>query len=184
MENQKKFLKLKYLISTIVKSLMQIGFVLVIFFLFIFIFAIIGKSAFADTQYSHCVADDNDIDQINIAQQSCGEIYSCPENYKCVTSDETFTEGYADFDHLAYAMLAIFQISSLDGWGKIMRTMEDGYSQWFSIVFHMVCVLICGCFIMNLSLPILREHYFIDINKSKEDHLKKSAINKRLVRIK
>ena len=181
LEKQVKFPRIKALISTILNSLIQIAFTWIVLLIFILIFAIIGKSAFSGVESKHCVPNSDLGYEVEFVKRACSKSFPCPENWNCVFNGYKHNEGYADFNNLLEAMLATLKIASMDNWSKLMNTMQDGSSKWFSAVFHISCILICGYFTMNLTLPVFREYYFICITKAENDQIRERAINQKLV---
>ena len=179
-KKQKRLQRLNYMISSILKSLKQIIFVVIITALFILIFSIIGKSTFTNVYTSFCIENSDKMDYSSDLEL-CEHNTDCPEGWNCISSLQLNSELYTNFDKLNEAMIAIFQISSLEGWEKLLVTISNVYSKWFSIIFYVACVITCGYFSMNLTLPILREYYFIYATKGCFGRSKNSTINKKLV---
>jgi len=187
LRKQEEFPKLQFLASTILRSLVQILFVILVLLIFIFIFAIIGKATFSGVTHKRCVQNFINGTYFLASDRICGGSYSCPDDSKCETVSEDYYyinntyEDFSNFDNMGTSILAIFQVSSLEGWDKAMLTMEDGYSRWFSTIFYILCAVVCGCFTMSLALPVLRDYYFRCVEKAAAEEYKDLVINKKLV---
>ncbi|XP_045921847.1 voltage-dependent T-type calcium channel subunit alpha-1H-like isoform X2 [Micropterus dolomieu] len=64
----------------------------------------------------------------------------------CRAGDHNPHLGAINFDHIAYAWIAIFQVVTMEGWMEIMFYFMDAYSPWSFIFF--VFVTLMGSFIM------------------------------------
>ncbi|XP_050934345.1 voltage-dependent T-type calcium channel subunit alpha-1H isoform X2 [Lates calcarifer] len=64
----------------------------------------------------------------------------------CRAGDQNPDMGAINFDNIGYALIAIFQVVTLEGWREIMFYVMDAHSFW-SLVFF-VLVTIMGSFIM------------------------------------
>ncbi|XP_050926692.1 LOW QUALITY PROTEIN: voltage-dependent T-type calcium channel subunit alpha-1I-like [Lates calcarifer] len=64
----------------------------------------------------------------------------------CRTGDHNPHMGATNFDNIGYALIAIFQVVTLEGWTEIMFYVMDAHSFW-SLVFF-ILVTIMGSFIM------------------------------------
>lgn len=63
------------------------------------------------------------------------------------------------FDHLAAAILVIFQSATLEGWTDIMYMLEDSYSVWFSPLYFCVLIFVTSFFLLNVALAVIWEAY-------------------------
>ncbi|CAF2632351.1 unnamed protein product [Rotaria sp. Silwood2] len=78
----------------------------------------------------------------------------------CAISDENPFSGSISFDNIAFAWLAIFQITTLESWASIMYYIQDAHSFWDWIYF--VCLILIGSFIMmNLCLVVISAQFGI-----------------------
>jgi hypothetical protein len=65
--------------------------------------------------------------------------------------------GLANFDNLAYAILTIFQMITMEGWTKIMYNLMDANVSWMAVIYCISLILITSFFILNVILAILAE---------------------------
>ena len=52
-------------------------------------------------------------------------------------------------------MLTIFQMSTVEGWTKIMYNLMDSNIPWMSIIFSITIVLMTSYYALNIILAIL-----------------------------
>ena len=86
---------------------------------------------------------------------------------------EYLNYGVTNFNNFGFALLTIFQCTTLQGWTDIMYIMQDAHSAWFASIYFPLVIIICSFFIMNLTVAVMLEN-FSRINKS-TDSLKKKA---------
>ncbi|CAM9364741.1 unnamed protein product, partial [Chrysoparadoxa australica] len=60
--------------------------------------------------------------------------------------------GIISFDNMGLALLAVFQIITLENWSSIMYMLQDAYSWWFASAFFVILVLVGGLFTVNLMV--------------------------------
>ncbi|XP_065065604.1 voltage-dependent T-type calcium channel subunit alpha-1H-like isoform X3 [Rhopilema esculentum] len=66
--------------------------------------------------------------------------------------------GAISFDHTGLAIVAIFQVITLEGWSKIMYYLQDSYSPWVWIYF--VALIVIGAYFMtNLCLVVIASQF-------------------------
>ncbi len=193
---QDAFPQMKYFVATVLKSLLQIILVLVILFIFVVMFSMVGTAAFAGVSHYRCRTTPSPVGNVwPIAHEItriCGGSYSCPDNLTCgslyaVSENPEANDSlnlnleFANYDNMGGAILSIFQTSTLEGWEALLYSMQDGYSAWFASIYYILCTVICGCFTLSLILPILRDHYFNYMMKESTKDIQEAAINRRLV---
>uniref|UniRef100_A0A4W6CCF6 Calcium voltage-gated channel subunit alpha1 H n=1 Tax=Lates calcarifer TaxID=8187 RepID=A0A4W6CCF6_LATCA len=64
----------------------------------------------------------------------------------CRAGDHNPHMGATNFDNIGYALIAIFQVVTLEGWSEIMFYVMDAHSFWSLVFFILVTIL--GSFIM------------------------------------
>jgi hypothetical protein len=80
--------------------------------------------------------------------------------------------GIMNFDNLLNACLTIFQISTLEGWNKMMYYYYDAFSPALLSIFFIIVVLITSFFILNLMLAAIWSTYKHIFDGEKEKHEK------------
>ena len=61
------------------------------------------------------------------------------------------------FDNLAWAMLTIFQMITLEGWTTIMYNLMDSNIWWMAVIFCVFLVIIGSFFLLNVILAVLAD---------------------------
>ena len=67
------------------------------------------------------------------------------------------------FDNILYALLAVFQSVTLEGWAQIMVMVQKGFSRYVFLYF-VPLTFIGAYFFLNLTLAVLK----IEYEKTKE----------------
>eukprot|EP01063_Lacrimia_lanifica_P031393 TRINITY_DN5161_c0_g1_i1.p1 TRINITY_DN5161_c0_g1~~TRINITY_DN5161_c0_g1_i1.p1 ORF type:complete len:2672 (+),score=931.23 TRINITY_DN5161_c0_g1_i1:185-8200(+) len=89
-----------------------------------------------------------------------GEVFgaTCPDGYACVNTKENPNMGYTSFDHFGWAVLAVFQVLTLEGWVDIMYIVQDVFSD-FGVIYFVLLVLLGSFFLLNLALAVINEEF-------------------------
>ena len=61
------------------------------------------------------------------------------------------------FDNLAWAMLTIFQMITLEQWTTVMYLLMDSNIWWMGMLFCVILVLIGSFFLLNVILAVLAD---------------------------
>lgn len=61
------------------------------------------------------------------------------------------------FDNLAWAMLTIFQMITLESWTLVMYNLMDSNIWWMAIIFCVLLVIIGSFFLLNVILAVLAD---------------------------
>eukprot|EP01038_Epipyxis_sp_PR26KG_P013434 gene13434-18012_t len=142
----KTFSKLLIKIGNVVYSLK--GFVMLLF-LYLFIFAIVGMQFFANR---FRFTDDG---------------YRLPIN-----SDEwksSSNRPRTNFDNFALSFMAIFQLLTLDNWESVMQSCKIASGPQ-AMIFPIICVIIGSFLFMNLFVALLVESFLEDDPVDDEDN--------------
>ncbi|XP_045929720.1 voltage-dependent T-type calcium channel subunit alpha-1H-like isoform X2 [Micropterus dolomieu] len=84
----------------------------------------------------------------------------------CRAGDHNPHLGAVNFDHIAYAWLAIFQVVTMEGWMEIMFYVMDCYSFWSFIFFILVTIM--GSFIMmNVCAVVIATQFSLSMERKK-----------------
>ena len=65
--------------------------------------------------------------------------------------------GIFNFDNLAWAMLSIFQMITLESWTLVMYNLMDSNIIWMAIIFSVFLVIIGSFFLLNVILAVLAD---------------------------
>ena len=91
------------------------------------------------------------------------------------TSDTKYDQslifyGVLGFDNLAWAMLTIFQMITLEHWTLVMYNLMDSNITWMAIVFSVSLIIIGSFFLLNVILAVLADALnMVDQWKEKQD---------------
>ena len=61
------------------------------------------------------------------------------------------------FDNLAWAMLSIFQMITLEGWTIVMYNLMDSNIAWMAVLFCVLLVIMGSFFLLNVILAVLAD---------------------------
>ena len=89
------------------------------------------------------------------------------------TYNEPMNYGITQFDNLGFALISLFQISTLEGWVDIMYLVQDGYFHLLAFWIFFIIMLICGVLMIGLVLAVISSVYKIE----SERHLDTKASN-------
>eukprot|EP01062_Namystynia_karyoxenos_P015970 TRINITY_DN1582_c0_g5_i1.p1 TRINITY_DN1582_c0_g5~~TRINITY_DN1582_c0_g5_i1.p1 ORF type:complete len:2356 (+),score=741.40 TRINITY_DN1582_c0_g5_i1:94-7161(+) len=84
--------------------------------------------------------------------------HTCPDGYDCNNTGENPNFGYTNFDQIGYAVLAIFQCLTMEGWTDIMYIVQDVHSD-FGVVYFVLLVILGSFFVLNLALAVINEEF-------------------------
>lgn len=65
--------------------------------------------------------------------------------------------GIVSFDNLAWAMLSIFQMITLEGWTIVMYNLMDSNIAWMAVLFCVLLVIMGSFFLLNVILAVLAD---------------------------
>ncbi|KAF0300394.1 Voltage-dependent T-type calcium channel subunit alpha-1I [Amphibalanus amphitrite] len=144
---------LKLVVQTLLSSLKPIGNIVLICMTFFVIFGILGVQLFKGTFY-YCDGDD----LVGVTNKT--ECLSRPGN--------VWVNRKYNFDNLGTALMALFVLSSKDGWVNIMYTGLDAvgvdqqpienYSEW-RLVYFISFLLLVGFFVLNMFVGVVVENF-------------------------
>jgi hypothetical protein len=131
--------------------------VLVLFFFFL-VFAIAGVQLLSGVMKRRCVQKLLGTALVVDGQEKlCGGQDSCPEGYFCGKSNENLSEN-SNLDNIFYALLMVFQCTTLEGWSDIQTLYMKSYS-YYIWVFFVLIVFIGAFFLMNLTLAVVNASF-------------------------
>ena len=176
---------MKVVVQALLTSIGPLSNVLLISFLVWLIFGIMGVQIFSGKFYSCTFEEFDDVQYFypNITnKETC--LNNCP-------LDSCRWENYTShFDNLLMALIALFEMASLEGWVTVMRLGMDhvGYDQspqegsnTFWAVYFLAFIVFGSFFIINLFIGVLIDTYYTEKEKAQfsggnmflDDHQKK-----------
>ena len=70
-------------------------------------------------------------------------------------NEELIFYNMLSFDNLAWAMLTIFQMITLEQWTTVMYLLMDSNIWWMAVIFCVALVIIGSFFLLNVILAVL-----------------------------
>lgn len=102
----------------------------------------------------------------------CGGGQTCPEGTFCGKMNENPNFGVTNLDNIFYAMLMVFQCTTLEGWSDIQTMYQKTYTPYI-FVYFISMVFIGAFFLMNLTLAVINASFTKSQNAAKaEDEAK------------
>uniref|UniRef100_A0A7S3D7M4 Uncharacterized protein n=2 Tax=Palpitomonas bilix TaxID=652834 RepID=A0A7S3D7M4_9EUKA len=77
--------------------------------------------------------------------------------------------GHINFDNFGFAVLAIFQSISLEGWTEIMYSLQDGWSSVGATVYFVMMIVLGAMFTINLALAVIADTYSEQAETEREE---------------
>jgi len=65
-----------------------------------------------------------------------------------VINEEFINFGIVTFDNLGIALIAIFQMVTLEGWTGVMYNLSDASQPWMAVIFCCLLVIIGAFFLL------------------------------------
>jgi len=153
-----KFPRLKFLACLLLETLPMLSNVMGLCFFVFFAFGILGIQLFAGRMRGLCFSVDTGI---VLEDRMCGDgnsLEMCPPQYHCLQLGMNLAQGQLSFDNIGSAMVAIFEIMTLEGWNDIMYAVQDvaGYWSW---VYFVVLVFVGPIFGIQLFLVVISNKF-------------------------
>ena len=81
--------------------------------------------------------------------------------------------GIISFDNLAWAMLSIFQMITLESWTLVMYNLMDSNIVWMAVIFCVLLVIIGSFFLLNVILAVLSDALNrVDVVNTRNDQIR------------
>ncbi|ORY52206.1 hypothetical protein LY90DRAFT_670478 [Neocallimastix californiae] len=162
----------KYLprIKTLKKSLPIIRDI-VLFFIFVFIFAgILGVHILGGKLKNRCVNEYGVIlDEEQICSDSTARGYQCPEGFSCIKTKNNPSYNTIGFDNIFQSCLTIFQIITMEGWSDIFFMTCDSSSYW-GIILYLIVIILGNWFILQLIVAVISNNLMDEIDEENGDN--------------
>ncbi|XP_014676246.1 PREDICTED: voltage-dependent T-type calcium channel subunit alpha-1I-like, partial [Priapulus caudatus] len=160
---------LKLVVQTLLSSLRPIGNIVLICCTFFIIFGILGVQLFKGKFY-YC--DAADVTHIHNKTQ-------------CYAAGYSWLNQKYNFDNLGQALMALFVLSSKDGWVQIMYTGIDAvgvdiqpvenYDEW-RLLYFISFLLLVGFFVLNMFVGVVVENFHkCRASQEQEDRVRREA---------
>lgn len=162
---------LRILIDSMLASIPQLCNVMGLCAFIFFVFGIIGMQLFSGKMGQRChwpagYGDGEVSDAGLIPAEDTGLLCTnssevgrqCPEidgiQTICLDSGESPNYGITNFDNIATAFLAIFQMITLEGWVDVMYWIEELMTSWTNLYF-LLLITIGSLFLLNLVVAVI-----------------------------
>merc|ERR1719193_1799998 len=122
-----QFESLRIILGTVVTSLGDVSYLVIILLLFIFMFATLGISLFSKAFNDYIVNN----------------------------PDEEFPQGRWRFDNIYWTMITIFQVITYDAWNQVMFDANVATGNWLNILYFLAVEIFGGFIVLNLFVAIL-----------------------------
>ncbi|CAG7727553.1 unnamed protein product [Allacma fusca] len=147
---------LKLVVQTLMSSLRPIGNIVLICCTFFIIFGILGVQLFKGTFYHCATTTDNDLSNVT-TRAECLAMHG----------NHWVNQKY-NFDNLGQALMALFVLSSKDGWVGIMYSGLDAvgvdiqpranFNEW-RLLYFISFLLLVGFFVLNMFVGVVVENF-------------------------
>ncbi|XP_047127519.1 sodium leak channel NALCN [Hydra vulgaris] len=154
--------------SVSLRSLKQIGSVLLFTAYFMSLAAVIGVQMFGIMKY-YCVklsADPNNItnNDFLIPASRCSKNYSssfeCPEGFTCKPLQfEKFRQDRRYFEHILTGLLTVYEASSMEGWSYMMYDAINTRHFAFAVVYNVALIFFIAWLVKNVFIAIITEAF-------------------------
>ena len=170
---------MRMLVNTLLTSMVQLGGILMLALFFFAVFAILGVTIWEGVLYNRCRLEPTPPTRlawpaVDSIHRACG-VYQC-EQYTCGSLYDALDDGLLDggmvsaaedvnvaylnygvtnFNNFGFALMTIFQSTTLQGWSDIMYMLQDAYAGWLASLYFPLVIIICSFFILNLTVAVM-----------------------------
>eukprot|EP00638_Chattonella_subsalsa_P004604 CAMPEP_0117770574 /NCGR_PEP_ID=MMETSP0947-20121206/23904_1 /TAXON_ID=44440 /ORGANISM="Chattonella subsalsa, Strain CCMP2191" /LENGTH=1695 /DNA_ID=CAMNT_0005595677 /DNA_START=234 /DNA_END=5321 /DNA_ORIENTATION=- len=175
-------------VGGMMRSLKALGYVVLVFFLVLLMASLFANLLWQGTFQNQCLQSyylnesstaicslsGSDSDSTTNENQWCSVLsssggYECSGDDVC-TATGTNPNGFMSFDNVGYAMIVLFQVSTLDSWNAIMVYTQHVMGE-YTIVFFMLVILVGSYTLVNLVIATILD----DISTAMEEEENKAA---------
>ena len=79
--------------------------------------------------------------------------------------NERMNFGLTNFDNLGFAVLTLFQMTTLEGWIDVVYMLQDSYHDLGAFWLFFMFILICGVLMISLVLAVVVSVYEVESNR-------------------
>ena len=149
---------LRVLVTSVITALPMMKQTVLVLFFFFLIFAIAGVQLLSGVLKRRCVSKILGTTMVvDGAVKLCGGEDQCPEGYFCGKEIQNLSDN-SNLDNIFYALLMVFQCTTLEGWSDIQTLYMKTYS-YHIWVFFVLIVFIGAFFLMNLTLAVVNASF-------------------------
>lgn len=125
---------------------------LIVLFIVITIFAIIGLQLWIGILRNRCLGIDS-----GVIGDVCG-YKPCTQGQQCAHTIQNPLYGTMSFDNFFYSWLNVFQVITLEGWSQIMTYTNNVFSQ-ITLLYFIPLILFGSMLILNLTVAVLTSSF-------------------------
>ncbi|XP_040894614.1 voltage-dependent T-type calcium channel subunit alpha-1H-like [Toxotes jaculatrix] len=86
----------------------------------------------------------------------------------CRAGEDNPYMGAINFDNIGYALIAVFQVVTLEGWSEIMFYVMDAHSFW-NFTFFLLVTIIGSFVMMNVCAVVIATHFSEKMKRKTQD---------------
>jgi len=158
---------LRVLVRSLLKSVWQLGNVLIVFAGLLVAYSVIGLHLWRGTLDQRCYDPASERYDPSLVCSAAGADTTpsgCAPPLRCERFGSSPEYGFTNFDHLGWALLVTFRVCAVEGWTRVMAFVVEanGYTPFrrFSIRFFFMSLVVLGSlFVLNLMVAVLKAHY-------------------------
>ena len=151
---------LRMLVVSLLSALPMMKQTIIVLFFFFLIFAIGGVQMLQGILKRRCIeiTTGKMLEDEEGEGLLCGGTFNCPHGYFCGKQETNPNYGNTNLDNIFYALLMVFQSTTLEGWSDIQTMYQRTYSYYIFLYFIMI-VFIGAFFLMNLTLAVINASF-------------------------
>eukprot|EP00919_Chromeraceae_sp_WS-2016_P046321 GHVR01110071.1.p1 GENE.GHVR01110071.1~~GHVR01110071.1.p1 ORF type:complete len:491 (+),score=101.81 GHVR01110071.1:113-1585(+) len=164
---------LNLIVNSLIASLPSLGNVFLICFIFFLIFAILGVNQFKGGFYK-CILPDyicdnnNNTTTTNNSINCTNIINNIDDIDDCLLLQGKWVNKDVNFDNVANALIALFQVSSTEGWLDVMVDGIDSVGphkqpkhdhRWWISIYFMLFMIVGNFFAINLFVGVIIDNF-------------------------
>ena len=155
---------LKMVVLALISSIPPLANIAFVTTLVFVLFGILGVQFFAGSFYACSDAQYGDISFPNYGSNLTG----ITTEEMCIALGYRWENNRDNFDNLLYALISLFEVSTLEGWVGLMELGMDSvgpghaglkYNKWYMCVYFIIFIVIVSFFIINLFIGVLIDQY-------------------------
>lgn len=174
------FQKLKAIVNTILNSVVSLLEVILILFITLLIYAIIGLQLFSGAFQYQCIESEIGSHKTWNAEEACGGIHKChAAGAVCAKIGVNPLSGLYSFDKISDSYLMVYIIVAKEGWSTAAEYLIYTFG-WPVIIFFIVIIITETWFLINLCLAIIAARFKEAQEEDEEDHEESELKNKEI----
>ena len=155
-----RFPGLKAVVTSLIQAVAPLSDIFILWAFMLTLFGVVGVQLFEGRLRFHCVDAFGDFDP-NLV---CGSLQKCPTGSVCTDRDgrgeflPNPNFGVTNFDNFGWAVVAVFQTMTGEGWSFIMKSCVDSMSRG-ALVFWVLLLMVGTFFVIELAAAVIFTSY-------------------------